>query len=112
MPGRVSTKRVACQQCHNTLRFVYSRAEMTTSDPERPPYRADHVGSLLRPSELLAARQRLREGVIDEAELRAVEDDAVRAVIQMQQDVGLRAVTDGEFRRSSWHMDFIYELGG
>jgi 5-methyltetrahydropteroyltriglutamate--homocysteine methyltransferase len=79
---------------------------------DSPPFRADHVGSLLRPSALLAARQKRTAGSIDEAELHAAEDDAIRAVVRMQEDVGLRAATDGEFRRTSWHMDFIYGLDG
>src|SRR3954466_3112288 len=77
-----------------------------------PPFRADHVGSLLRPPHLLRARQDHADGRIDDEELRAVEDDAIRDVVRMQEDVGLRTATDGEFRRSSWHMDFIYQLGG
>src|SRR5215475_9191535 len=66
-----------------------------------PPFRADHVGSLLRPPRLLVARAE-----------RAVEDDAIREVVKLQQNVGLRSATDGEFRRTSWHMDFIYQLSG
>jgi 5-methyltetrahydropteroyltriglutamate--homocysteine methyltransferase len=77
-----------------------------------PPFRADHVGSLLRPQRLLAARADLAAGRIDAAQLRAVEDAAIAAVVGMQEDVGLQAATDGEFRRASWHMDFIYQLGG
>jgi 5-methyltetrahydropteroyltriglutamate--homocysteine methyltransferase len=78
----------------------------------KPPFRADHVGSLLRPPELLRAREDAAAGRITTDELRAVEDEAIRDVVEMQQEVGLRAVTDGEFRRSSWHMDFIYALDG
>jgi 5-methyltetrahydropteroyltriglutamate--homocysteine methyltransferase len=77
-----------------------------------PPFRADHVGSLLRPPRLLAARDDLATGRIDAAQLRAVEDEAIAAVVATQEDVGLQAATDGEFRRASWHMDFIYQLGG
>jgi 5-methyltetrahydropteroyltriglutamate--homocysteine methyltransferase len=76
------------------------------------PYRADHVGSLLRPPELLAARERFGNGEITAEQLRAVEDEAIRDAVAMQERVGLRSATDGEFRRASWHMDFIYELGG
>jgi 5-methyltetrahydropteroyltriglutamate--homocysteine methyltransferase len=79
---------------------------------DKPPFRADHVGSLLRPRELLAAREEHAAGRIDDAELRAMEDEAIRSVVQMQNDVGLQSATDGEFRRASWHMDFIYRLGG
>jgi 5-methyltetrahydropteroyltriglutamate--homocysteine methyltransferase len=77
-----------------------------------PPFRADHVGSLLRPPELLRARDDRAAGRISPAELRALEDDAIRDVVRMQSDIGLQSATDGEFRRASWHMDFIYQLGG
>jgi 5-methyltetrahydropteroyltriglutamate--homocysteine methyltransferase len=77
-----------------------------------PPFRADHVGSLLRPQKLLRAREQFAAGQISAEQLRAVEDDAIRDVVQMQRDVGLQSATDGEFRRASWHMDFIYQLGG
>jgi 5-methyltetrahydropteroyltriglutamate--homocysteine methyltransferase len=77
-----------------------------------PPFRADHVGSLLRPPQLLQAREDFAEGRIDADELRAVEDEAIRDVVRMQEDVGLQSATDGEFRRASWHMDFIYSLEG
>jgi 5-methyltetrahydropteroyltriglutamate--homocysteine methyltransferase len=79
---------------------------------DTPPFRADHVGSLLRPPELLKAREDRAAGRIDEAELRAVEDEAIREVVALQREVGLRTATDGEFRRASWHMDFIYSLDG
>jgi 5-methyltetrahydropteroyltriglutamate--homocysteine methyltransferase len=77
-----------------------------------PPFRADHVGSLLRPPELLRARAAHAAGEIDVGELRAVEDAAIREAVAMQERIGLRAATDGEFRRTSWHMDFIHRLGG
>ena len=77
-----------------------------------PPFRADHVGSLLRPRPLLEAREAASRGAISPDELRAVEDDAIREAIRMQEDIGLRSVTDGEFRRASWHMDFIYQIAG
>ena len=79
---------------------------------QTPPFRADHVGSLLRPKPLLEARERHRKGEIDAGELRVREDAAIREVIALQRDAGLSTVTDGEFRRASWHMDFIYSLGG
>jgi methionine synthase II (cobalamin-independent) len=79
---------------------------------ETPPFRADHVGSLLRPPELLHARERFAAGDIDADEMRGVEDEAIRDVVRLQEDVGLRTATDGEFRRASWHMDFIYSLDG
>src|SRR5260221_9112383 len=77
-----------------------------------PPFRADHVGSLLRPSSLLAARDDYAAGQISAAQLRAAEDAAVADVVAMQDELGLQSATDGEFRRASWHMDFIYQLGG
>jgi methionine synthase II (cobalamin-independent) len=79
---------------------------------DTPPFRADHVGSLLRPRRVLAARSDRAAGLISAAELRAIEDEAIAGVARMQHDVGLQTVTDGEFRRTSWHMDFIYRLGG
>ncbi|WP_119730378.1 5-methyltetrahydropteroyltriglutamate--homocysteine S-methyltransferase [Thermomonospora amylolytica] len=79
---------------------------------QTPPFRADHVGSLLRPPELLAARADAAAGRIDRDRLREVEDAAIREVIALQREAGLRSATDGEFRRTSWHMDFIYGLGG
>ncbi len=78
----------------------------------RPPFRADHVGSLLRPPELLRARQEATAGRISADELKDAEDAAIAEVVRRQQEVGLRAATDGELRRESWHMDFIYQLGG
>jgi 5-methyltetrahydropteroyltriglutamate--homocysteine methyltransferase len=77
-----------------------------------PPFRADHVGSLLRPPALLEARARHRSGELDDDGLREVEDAAIRDVVALQRDAGLRTATDGEFRRTSWHMDFIYQLEG
>jgi 5-methyltetrahydropteroyltriglutamate--homocysteine methyltransferase len=82
------------------------------TDSSGPPFRADHVGSLLRPKKLLDARTRHAAGEIDDAELRGIEDEAIAGVVRMQADVGLRTATDGEFRRASWHMDFIYAIGG
>ncbi|GAA0505782.1 5-methyltetrahydropteroyltriglutamate--homocysteine S-methyltransferase [Saccharopolyspora subtropica] len=77
-----------------------------------PPFRADHVGSLLRPQHLLDARDEHAAGRIDDAELRRIEDEAITEVVAMQEEVGLASATDGEFRRSSWHMDFLYQLDG
>ncbi len=77
-----------------------------------PPFRADHVGSLLRPPRLLQARDDFAAGRITAADLRAVEDEEIPGAIRMQEEVGLQSATDGEFRRASWHMDFIYALGG
>jgi 5-methyltetrahydropteroyltriglutamate--homocysteine methyltransferase len=82
------------------------------SERTTPPFRADHVGSLLRPPEVKAARERFQAGEIDAEALRQIEDDAIRSAVAMQEEVGLRLATDGEMRRQSWHMDFIYQLGG
>jgi len=78
----------------------------------RPPFRADHVGSLLRPRHLLQAREDHAAGKVDDEELRGLENEAIREVVKMQEGVGLQSATDGEFRRASWHMDFIYQLDG
>jgi len=77
-----------------------------------PPFRADHVGSLLRPPELLKARADRQAGHISAAGLRTVEDRAIRDGVKLQRDIGLRGITDGEMRRGSWHMDFLYQIGG
>ena len=77
-----------------------------------PPFRADHVGSLLRPPALLAARADHAVGKLSDDELRAIEDSAIIDVVRMQEEIGLQTATDGEFRRASWHMDFIYQLDG
>ena len=79
---------------------------------DEPPFRADHVGSLLRPPELLEVRAAHAEGRAGDQELRRAEDEAIRSVVAAQRAAGLRSATDGEFRRTSWHMDFIYRLGG
>ncbi len=78
----------------------------------KPPFRADHVGSLLRPPELRDARATRAAGGMDAAALRAVEDRGIQEAISQQQAVGLRAVTDGEYRRAFWHFDFLAGLGG
>jgi 5-methyltetrahydropteroyltriglutamate--homocysteine methyltransferase len=77
-----------------------------------PPFRADHVGSLLRPAALKEARARRESGEIAVEELRAIEDDAIQAVIAKQAGVGLASATDGEFRRAMWHFDFLERLDG
>lgn len=85
---------------------------MTTATRTRPPFRADHVGSLLRPQRLLTARDEFARGAIDASTLRETEDTAIRDVVELQEKLGLQSATDGEFRRTSWHMDYIYQLGG
>ncbi len=78
----------------------------------RPPFRADHVGSLLRPAALRDAREKHARGEIDAAALEAVEDTEIRRVVAKQEAIDLKAVTDGEFRRSWWHLDFLWGLDG
>jgi methionine synthase II (cobalamin-independent) len=82
------------------------------SDMSGPPFRADHVGSLLRPPALLRARAEHQAGRLSAEELRRAEDEAIRDAVRLQQEVGLQGVTDGEFRRGSWHMDFLYQIRG
>jgi 5-methyltetrahydropteroyltriglutamate--homocysteine methyltransferase len=82
------------------------------SDPSGPPFRAEHVGSLLRPQPLLAARAEYEDDWIDPETLRDCEDDCIKKAVEMQAELGLKGVTDGEFRRGSWHMDFLYQIGG
>jgi 5-methyltetrahydropteroyltriglutamate--homocysteine methyltransferase len=77
-----------------------------------PPFRADHVGSFLRPQALLEARDRCAKGEITRAALREVEDAAIRDIVRFQEDVGLQGVTDGEFRRTYFHVDFLEQLDG
>jgi 5-methyltetrahydropteroyltriglutamate--homocysteine methyltransferase len=77
------------------------------AERNEPPFRADHVGSLLRPPALLQAREARERGTISQEELRQVEDKAIRDVVRMQEDIGFKAVTDGEFRRTWWHLDFL-----
>jgi 5-methyltetrahydropteroyltriglutamate--homocysteine methyltransferase len=78
----------------------------------KPPFRADHVGSLLRPAALKTARERRAKGEIAAAELNAVEDAEIRNAIRKQEAAGLQSITDGEFRRSWWHLDFLWGLDG
>src|SRR5215470_11717749 len=76
-----------------------------------PPFRAEHVGSLLRPADLLRERQRFERGEIDRAALQAAEDDAIRGAVRLQEQLGFKFVTDGEFRRRSYHSFFYRQLG-
>jgi 5-methyltetrahydropteroyltriglutamate--homocysteine methyltransferase len=77
-----------------------------------PPFRADHVGSLLRPAALKEARARRAGGEISAADLAAVEDREIERILRRQQEIGLQSATDGEFRRSWWHLDFLWSLDG
>ena len=78
----------------------------------KPPFRADHVGSLLRPAALKPARERHAKDEISAAVLQEVEDREIETIIKKQEAVGLHAITDGEFRRSWWHLDFLWGLDG
>jgi 5-methyltetrahydropteroyltriglutamate--homocysteine methyltransferase len=79
---------------------------------QHPPVRADHVGSVLRPAYLLEARERKAKGEITPEQLRVVEDRAITEIVKFQADVGLQSITDGEFRRTYFHIDFLEQLGG
>jgi 5-methyltetrahydropteroyltriglutamate--homocysteine methyltransferase len=76
------------------------------------PARYDHVGSFLRPQYLLEARAQKAKGAITAEQLRTVEDQAIREIVKFQEDVGLKSITDGEFRRTYFHIDFLEQLGG
>ena len=77
-----------------------------------PPFRADHVGSLLRPAALKDARAKFAQGAITASQLREIEDREIESVVRKQEDAGLKLATDGEFRRSWWHFDFFRGLDG
>src|SRR5689334_12329376 len=78
----------------------------------KPPFRADHVGSLLRPAALKKAREQRAKGEMTPAQLKEIEDREIERVIGKQEEVGLQSITDGEFRRSWWHLDFLWGLDG
>ena len=77
-----------------------------------PPFRADQVGSLLRPAALAETRARFKRGELDAATLRAAEDAAITEAVRRQEAIGLQGITDGEFRRDWWHLDFLAQLDG
>ncbi len=79
---------------------------------QKRPFRADHVGSLLRPQMLLDAREMAAAGKLSRAELRAAEDAAIKQAIAFQEDIGLKGVTDGEYRRTYFHIDFLEQIDG
>jgi len=78
----------------------------------KPPYRADQVGSLLRPAQLSSARKQWKQDALDAGKLREIEDQAIREAVKKQEEIGLQGVTDGEFRRDWWHLDFLAQLDG
>jgi 5-methyltetrahydropteroyltriglutamate--homocysteine methyltransferase len=79
---------------------------------QKPPFHADHVGSLLRPQALIDARHKLREGALTEKELHAIEDRAIKDVVKLQEEIGLQVVTDGEFRRGAFFSHFVKTVDG
>jgi 5-methyltetrahydropteroyltriglutamate--homocysteine methyltransferase len=91
---------------------ICDRSTPPMSDPEKPPFRADHVGSLLRPAELLAARARHQAGEVAAEALREVEDRCIREAVALQEEIGLQGITDGEFRRTYFHIDFLERIEG
>jgi 5-methyltetrahydropteroyltriglutamate--homocysteine methyltransferase len=97
----------AAHHCRNRLGGVGSIMKRA-----KPPYRADHVGSLLRPAALKAARERYAKGQITAVALGDVEDHEIRGIIAKQESLGLQSISDGEFRRSWWHLDFLWGLDG
>ncbi|MGN6716705.1 MAG: hypothetical protein ACTHLX_04865 [Candidatus Binatia bacterium] len=76
------------------------------------PFRADHVGSLLRPPELLRAREQRQQETISSEALRAIENRCIRDVAKLQEEIGLQGITDGEYRRTIWHADFLRQIEG
>ena len=80
--------------------------------PHLPPFRADQVGSLLRPKELAEARRNFKQGKLDAKSLKAIEDRSIRDAVSKQESIGLESITDGEFRRDWWHLDFMSQLDG
>jgi 5-methyltetrahydropteroyltriglutamate--homocysteine methyltransferase len=101
---------VMCHAPHDSRRvpLLYS----ATMSPTDPPFRADHVGSLLRPKTVLDAREQFASGVITSADKRAVEDEAIANAVRQVESVGMRSITDGEFRRTWFHLDFLEQLAG
>jgi 5-methyltetrahydropteroyltriglutamate--homocysteine methyltransferase len=95
-----------------TVRDQGETVMATSNLRTRPPFRADHVGSLLRPPALREARAARATGKLSAAQLRAAEDQHIRDAIRKQEAIGLRAATDGEFRRAYWHYDFVSRLAG
>ncbi len=82
------------------------------AEEKKAPFRANHVGSLLRPPELRQAREKQQKGEITAAQLREVEDRCIRDAVKMQEEVGMQGITDGEFRRNLWHADFLSQFQG
>src|SRR5690606_38764346 len=92
--------------------FVDKEDDIVMTPSHRPPFRADHVGSLLRPQSLLELRERVRAGKASPEELRSHEDECIRQAVEMQEALGLESITDGEYRRQTFHGDFLDRLEG
>ena len=82
------------------------------AEKSKPPFRADHVGSLLRPKSITNGFKQLRNGEIDSKEFSAIQDEAIRSVVKLQEDAGLKSITDGEFRRNSYWYTFVERVEG
>ncbi len=95
-----------------TANLPYEASEGLEMTRPKPPFRADHVGSLLRPATVKEARERRAKGALSVEELTAIEDREIERIIRKQEEVGLQSITDGEFRRSWWHLDFLWGLDG
>src|SRR5215831_12382810 len=93
------------------LRLLWRRGVILMTE-KNPPFRADHVGSLLRPPELLRTRDEHQRGTLSAESLRAIEDRSIRDVAKLQEEIGLQGITDGEYRRTIWHADFLRQIEG
>src|SRR5262249_55367831 len=82
----------------------------TPMERANPPFRAEHVGSLIRPAALVEAREKADSGEMSDAELKRIQHEAIRDIVRLQEDLGLKLVTDGEYNRRSWHRDFMLKF--
>ena len=112
MAQRALQSRIDHGQLPNKAKWHDLRVEMSAMTRTKPPFRADHVGSSLRTGALKEARAKREQASISDAELKAVEDREIQALIAKQEEVGLKLATDGEFRRAFWHFDFYGQLEG
>jgi 5-methyltetrahydropteroyltriglutamate--homocysteine methyltransferase len=112
MAQRALQSRIDHGQLPNKAKWHDLRVEMSAMTRTKPPFRADHVGSYLRTGALKEARAKREQASISDAELKAVEDREIQALIAKQAEVGLKLATDGEFRRAFWHFDFYGQLEG
>src|SRR5262245_37663254 len=110
--GQYSRRRRAMGQTPHDCGARRRNLGTAMSQRKKPPFRADHVGSLLRPAALKKAREQRAKGEIAAAQLKEIEDREIERVLKKQEEVGLQSITDGEFRRSWWHLDFLWGLDG